>query len=79
MIGFNLKYDDTDLQQGIFFVAEDDTETRVEIFASITASRLIFTAPELAPGNYKIKVRAIFNEKEIRTGELKKITLTVNE
>lgn len=79
LIGYNLKYDQTDPQQGIFFVAEDNTETRVEIFASITSSKIIFTAPSLAPGNYKIKVRALFNNTELRTGELKKATLTIPE
>jgi len=69
--GSYLKYDASDPTQGIFFVANDATETRVEVISLNKPGELHFLAPALAAGTYHVEVRAILNgRKEISTGRL---------
>ena len=68
--GDKLKYDPADDNQGIFFVAEEGTETRVTAAGSIKPGRLMFIIPALPSGTYKLLVRSLWREAEIREGRL---------
>ena len=76
IVGHRLKFEATDPAQGIFFIAEDDSETHVESIAKNKPSELIFLMPTLASGNYQLAVRARFGQDDIRTGTLEQ-TLSV--
>jgi len=75
--GQNLKFDMADANQGIFFVAADNTETRVTIAGRIMPTHLMFLIPELPAGEYTLLVRSLWRESEIRKGELTEV-LTVS-
>jgi len=79
IIGHRLKFDPTDLQQGIFFIAEDGTETRVAIVGQNKPGDLMFLVPDsLTSGEYRLEVRTVFKGgSEIRSGALD-VTLTVS-
>jgi hypothetical protein len=69
--GDKLKFDASDAAQGIFFVAADNTETRVESVAWNGIRKHIFLVPALSPGEYALQVRASFNDNgDVRTGAL---------
>ena len=75
--GHRLKFDPADPEQGIFLLAADNTETRIETIIRNTPNELIFLVPAgLAPGNYTLAVRALFGQNSLRTG-LFADTLTV--
>ena len=68
--GYRLKFDPSDPEQGIFFVAAGGTTTRVEVVAQNKPRHLIFMVPAgLSPGPYALVVRATFKGK-LRQGEL---------
>jgi len=70
--GSLLKFDITDTQQGIFFVAGDGSETRIENVIKNKPSELLFFVPEsLTSGTFQVEVRsATYRAKTIRTGRL---------
>jgi hypothetical protein len=69
--GVWLRYDPADPAQGIFFVDQAGAETRVQRLILNTPGLLAFNVPDLAPGHYRIEVRAtIRNNAEVRTGKL---------
>ena len=70
LLGYRLKYDHSDPQQGLFFVAGDNTETRVEVVGTNKPSELMFLIPALAPGEYTLRVRASFGTNDVRAGDL---------
>ncbi len=66
LIGNRLSFDKSDPKQGIFFVAEDDSELKVEVIGHNRPSNLSFIIPsQLATGDYKLIVRS-------KTGNLEK-------
>ena len=67
-----------DPSQGLFFVAADRTETRVERIIKVRPSEVGLIAPALPAGTYTLEVRAALNGDgtDIRTGKLLD-TLTV--
>ena len=77
--GNDLKFDPTNLEEGIFFVAENGgAETKVAVISSRTEGKLVFQVPAgLVAGNYRLEVRrAYLASKTIRSGELAEV-LTV--
>ncbi len=78
LLGDDLKFDPTDTQQGIFFVATDGTETRAAPYASVKPTEVFFGVPDALPtGEYTLLVRAAPRDGSIvREGELE-ATLTV--
>ncbi len=72
VVGHRLKFDPSDPEQGIFFIAEDGTETRVSIVGRNKPGELMFLVPDgLAAGEYTLEVRAVLRKgKELRTGKL---------
>ncbi|MDX1636774.1 MAG: DNA-binding domain-containing protein [Balneolaceae bacterium] len=73
--GSHLKVDTGDDDQGIFFIAGDGTETKVETIMRNMPANLIFMVPEgLASGEYELEVRARpRGHKDIRTGALESV------
>jgi hypothetical protein len=72
-----LKFDPADPAQGVFYVLEDGSETRVPVVGHNKPSKLMYVAPAgLVPGNYTLEVRAGFGEGDVRSGALN-ATLTV--
>ncbi len=67
--GDRLAFDPAVPEQGVFFVAPDGAETRVETFGQVAPSRLLFLVPALAAGTYRLEVRAAFGDT-VRTGRL---------
>ena len=78
LIGSRLKVDPDDPEQGIFFIAEDGQASRVEVIAKNVYSELIFLVPaNLSPGAYRLQVRALFNQSDLRADHLgQKLTIT---
>ncbi|WP_054718534.1 DNA-binding domain-containing protein [Marinifilum fragile] len=70
--GSLLKFDTGDTQQGIFFIATDGSETRVENVVKNKPSELLFFVPEnLTSGNFTVEVRTVLqNTKAVRKGIL---------
>lgn len=68
--GSLLKFDEADETQGIFFIAADGTETRVQNMVKNKPSELLFFVPEsLSSGSFQIEIRSIFrNYKNVRIG-----------
>jgi hypothetical protein len=67
-----LRYDPADPSQGLFLVAADKTETRVERIIKVRPSEVSLIAPALPAGTYTLEVRAAFDEDgtDIRSGKL---------
>jgi hypothetical protein len=78
--GSLLKFDSADTLQGIFFIADDGTETKVENVIKNKPSELLFFVPEdLNSGSYRVEVRCIFqNTKKLRSGQLATELSSVN-
>jgi hypothetical protein len=71
IVGERIKFDPSDAAQGIFFVAADQTATRVQSVAWNGVRKHIFLVPALAPGEYVLQVRASFiGNGDVRTGAL---------
>ncbi len=69
--GYRLKFDADDPLQGIFFIAEDGTETRVRVMGENRPGKLLFLIPDLAPGSYRLEVRTLYQGTGfLRTGRL---------
>lgn len=70
--GSLLKFDQSDDQQGIFFIADDGKETRVENVVKNKPSELLFFVPDvLTTGSFQVEVRVIYhNSKTLRKGSL---------
>lgn len=68
--GSKLKYDVDNNDEGIFFVAADNNEIKVNIVGKNKPGELIFMIPDtLTSGDYKLEVRAKFGES-LRIGLL---------
>jgi len=78
LTGVNLKFEPGDAEVGVFFLAADGSETRVETYARIKPGELIFVVPDgLAAGEYGLEVRAhVYGSRQVRRGDLER-TLTV--
>jgi hypothetical protein len=59
--GKNLKFDDKNLNQGVFFIPENRNNAivRVSMYSDITPLKVIIQVPELQSGNYKLVVKTI--------------------
>ena len=70
--GGMLKLNTQDPEQGVFFIAEDGTETKAGRIIRNKPANLIFTIPDdLTPGSYEVEVRAILRgTKTMRKGRL---------
>lgn len=64
-----LRFDATDPQQGIFFVAANGTATHATTIMRNKMGELIFIIPTLAAGEYTLQVRAMFGQS-VRSGSL---------
>ncbi len=75
--GHRLGFDPADPKQGIFLVATDKRENRVEVVMKNTDRELIFLVPPgLTAGGYTMEVRAMFGQSNLRAGALEE-TLAV--
>ena len=74
LCGSHLKLDASDKKQGIFLMAKDGTENRVEVYVVNTHGRQIFQIPDnLTPGNYTLELRTLPNQgKRLHKGSLPK-------
>jgi hypothetical protein len=72
VVGHRLKFDPADAAQGIFFLAADGTETKVDVVGRNKPADLMFLIPgSLAAGNYTLEIRATVHDGEtVRTGAL---------
>jgi len=77
IVGEELKFNPDNPQEGIFFVAADGTETKVQIIASRTEGKLVFSIPTLPAGNYTLEVRRAYTKENIIRKGVLSDTLTV--
>jgi len=71
LTGRRLRFDLGDAQQGIFLVAADGSETRVERLIKVMPSEVSLIAPALPAGEYRLEVRTSPDDDgEIRAGRL---------
>ena len=80
VLGRYLRFDPADPLQGVFFLDEAGVETRVPTMAVIRPSQLLFNAPALAAGRYRLEVRSLVRcngEGELHAGRLS-VELTVS-
>ena len=70
LIGDELKFDSNNNNEGIYFIADNGTETKVEVIAVQTEGKLSFNVPAtLTPGDYHIEVRRQYKVNgELRRG-----------
>ena len=74
IFGDKLKFDAADAEQGIFFIKEDETETRVEEYTEVGNKKIIFNIPQgLTAGNYTLQVNGKTSAGELRVGELQAV------
>lgn len=78
VVGYRLKFDPTDPTQGLFFIAADNSATRVSVVGKNSAVELMFMVPAgLTPGDYSLELRTTMGNGVLRTGTLA-ATLTVS-
>jgi hypothetical protein len=71
LLGYRLRFEASDPAQGIIFLDPEGGETGVRVLATNTPRELVFLVPPLAPGSYKLEVRAGFCDNEdVRRGTL---------
>ncbi len=72
LTGSRLKINPEEDEQGVFFIAEDGTETKASTLIRNKPSNLIFMIPTgMAAGAYRLEVRTVFqNGKTLRAGSL---------
>ncbi len=69
--GHRLKYDDTQADEGIWFVSDGGPETKVTLVQKNKPGQLVFLVPTLAPAPYYLEVRVQFSKDgPVRTGRL---------
>ncbi|MCZ4696180.1 DUF4469 domain-containing protein [Ancylomarina euxinus] len=70
--GNNLKLNPDDLKQGIFLLAEDGKEYRINIYAHNTKNKQTFQVPpDIAPGKYILELRSLpLNSSRLKKGRL---------
>jgi hypothetical protein len=75
--GRRLVFDQADARQGLFFLAADGAETRVEIVGKAMPIEVWFQVPPLSAGSYTLEVRAVTKgSAALHTGRMKQV-LTV--
>lgn len=81
MNGLNLKFDETDPQQGIFLIQRDtkkETQVPVGDVLDNTGGTLTFQVPDKLPkGTYTVEVRSTMKGKTLRTGQYQDILAVV--
>lgn len=71
LFGSRLKFDPMDQTQGVFFIAADGSETKVQVVARNKPAQIDFLLPALAPGEYRLEIRAVlYKGKELKKGTL---------
>ena len=75
IVGSDLKYNDANALEGIFFIAANNTETKVTVVAQRTEGKLMFSIPaSLVAGNYFVEVRRAYTAANtIRTGRFEQV------
>lgn len=69
--GSKLKIDKEVADEGLFFIAADDSEHKVTTYMRNMPSELIFTIPDgLTSGKYRLEIRTYLEGKTLRTGQL---------
>lgn len=69
IMGSHIKFDANDMEQGVFFIATDKSETRAGNVFKNKPSELLVFAPDGLSGVYSIEVRAkLRNSKNLRVG-----------
>lgn len=64
--GSLLKFDEEDPQQGVFFIASDENETKVTEFVKNKPSELLFFVPDaLTAGTFQIELRTILHNSKV--------------
>ncbi|MBI9034070.1 MAG: DUF4469 domain-containing protein [Bacteroidales bacterium] len=75
--GSRLKFNPAEATQGIFFIATDNTNYKVDMITVNKPSELHFLTPDLPAGDYQLQVRTVLRDTaQLRTGTLE-YTLTV--
>jgi hypothetical protein len=71
LIGHRLKFDPLDDTEGIYFVAEDGTETKVAVVGNNKPGNLLFLIPDsLTTGDYTVEVRTKLGSESLHIGVL---------
>jgi len=70
--GLRLRFDAADPSQGVFFVDPTGTETRSSRYSLVLPATVHALVPAgLSPGDYKVKLRAAVNGKDVTEGVFK--------
>lgn len=72
IIGEELKFNPENPDEGIYFIAADGTTTKVNVIASLTKRKTVFSIPLLDNGEYKLQIRKGYGTTNIviRDGSL---------
>lgn len=79
IVGEELKFNPDNFDEGIYFIADDNTPTKVAVIANRTEGKLMFSIPAgLAPGRYRLEVRKGYGKTNIvvRSGSLSDLLQT---
>ncbi|MEQ9437546.1 MAG: DNA-binding domain-containing protein [Cyclobacteriaceae bacterium] len=67
IIGDKLKYDNSDAQQGIFFIDESNQEFKATVIVDNHPRKLTIQSPDLSAGTYQLQVRTNMGGKTLRS------------
>lgn len=72
ILGHRLKFDPAETVQGIFFVASDGSDAKVDVVGGNKPAELMFLVPDsLVSGDYTLEVRAVLPQRtDLRRGSL---------
>ncbi len=59
--GTNLRFDKSDTSQGVFFIGDDDTETRAPVYGPIEPSEASVLVPDSLSGSLQVRIAAYIN------------------
>jgi hypothetical protein len=66
--GTRLTFDETDDEQGVFFVSGDDAATRANVYSRHGTTHIDCKVPDLPAGPYRVEVRARSHRGDILIG-----------
>ena len=68
--GINLKFDEAAEDEGVFWTDKDGNSVRTDCLTVITAKKLHFQIPELAPGEYTVSIATRLGNHKLRSASL---------
>jgi nucleoid DNA-binding protein len=66
--GEDLTFDAGAADEGVFFVADDETETRATVYSDVGSTRVAFLVPADLSGEQSVEIRTRYGTQRLRSG-----------